>query len=487
MFQLKHPVNLTIDHTSRTPIYVQIVERIKSGIASGEFSVGSRLTPVRKLAVELDVSRLTVFRAYTELQEAGLVKGTPGRGTTIAPLKNGHVAESYLLRFLERGPVVGFEETSQRINVRSLATSVADPDLFDSESWLADMFDLRSESSWLFYLPEYPGQPEMRSAGARIMRRYYPGLNDDDVQVAGPHPEMMTMLGRGLIERGSHVIVQEPHLISVESHLTGLGYVPHGVKSDENGIDLEQIEMLAKMHGVSCAIVEPTFGLAGGHVWPDANRRGYLEIAERYGFVTVERLNSLPVSFVRDVPKCLFAMAPDARIVANLEFGYTLASGISAGIRYVPRNLREWHTEARVLTGMPVDKVTQLTLAKMIKSDRYDAHFDRAIPVYRARRDALCESLKEHLPEVTFSVPKGGFSVVITLPSPVDAQKLFEDSVRAGVAVMPGRFLTTRGRGDDTVRLSYSMLGPEALRHAIAQWAPVLKGHLLSGSRTGTM
>ncbi|MCH7945662.1 MAG: GntR family transcriptional regulator, partial [Armatimonadetes bacterium] len=136
-------MSLTIDHTSRTPIYVQIIEQIKSGIASGEFAVGTRLTPVRKLAIELDVSRLTVFRAYTELQEAGLVKGEPGRGTVITPIMNGHVAESYLLKFLKRGAVVGLEETRQKNNVRSLATAVADPDLFDAESWLADMFDLR--------------------------------------------------------------------------------------------------------------------------------------------------------------------------------------------------------------------------------------------------------------------------------------------------------------------------------------------------------
>ncbi|MCH8979940.1 MAG: PLP-dependent aminotransferase family protein [Armatimonadetes bacterium] len=480
-------MNLTIDHKSRTPIYVQIVERIKSGIASGEFAVGTRLTPVRKLAVELDVSRLTVFRAYTVLQDAGLVKGAPGRGTMIAPIKNGHIAEGYLLKFLEGGPVIGFEETSQRNNARSLATSVADPDLFDAESWLADMFDLRKESNWLFYLPEFAGQPEMRSAGALLLRRHWPDLRDEDVHVGGRHPELMTMVGCGLIERGSHVIVQEPQRISVEAHLTGLGYVPHGVKSDENGIDLEQVEMLAKEHGVACAIVEPTFGLAGGHVWPEANRRDYLKIAAKFDIVTIERMNSLPISFVDQVPKCLFALAPEAKTIANLEFGYTLASGISAGIRYVPQVLREWHDEARLSTGMPVDRVTQLTLAKMIRSDRYDAHFDRAIPVYRARRDALCEALKESLPEVSFSVPQGGLSVVITLPAPVDARQLFEDSVRAGVAVMPCRFLTTRGRGDDAVRLSYSMLGPEALRQAVAQWAPVLRGHLLSGRRTGTM
>ena len=245
--------------------------------------------------------------------------------------------------------------------------------------------------------------------------------------------------------------------------------------------------MLAKEHGVACAIVEPTFGLAGGQVWPEANRLGFLDIADKFGFVTIERVTSLPISFTDDVPKCLFALAPEAKIIANMEFGHALASGIGAGIRYVPRVLREWHDEARMLTGMPVDRVTQLTLAKMIKSERYDAHFERAVPVYRTRRDALCESLRQELPEVSFAVPQGGLSVVIALPTPVDAQRLFEDSVRAGVAVMPGRFLTTRGRGDDTVRLSYSMLDPEALRQAVARWAPVLRGHLLSGQRTGTM
>ena len=70
-----------------TPIYLQIAERIRYAIASGEFSAGERIPGVRDIAAESKVNPNTVQRGLAMLEEEGLVStaGTSGRFVTSAP------------------------------------------------------------------------------------------------------------------------------------------------------------------------------------------------------------------------------------------------------------------------------------------------------------------------------------------------------------------------------------------------------------------
>ena len=64
---------IAIDFKSGVPIYRQIIDQVKSAIATGTLGPGDRLPTVRQLSVDLSVNPNTVSRAYTELELTGLV------------------------------------------------------------------------------------------------------------------------------------------------------------------------------------------------------------------------------------------------------------------------------------------------------------------------------------------------------------------------------------------------------------------------------
>ena len=66
------------------PIYRQIVEQVKAGMAAGLIRPGDRLPPHRDLARDLVVAPLTVKRAYEVLEGEGFVASVRGRGTFAA-------------------------------------------------------------------------------------------------------------------------------------------------------------------------------------------------------------------------------------------------------------------------------------------------------------------------------------------------------------------------------------------------------------------
>lgn len=68
---------------SGEPIYEQIVRQVKHAITTGALKTGEQLPTVRELASQLVINPNTVARAYRELERAGLLESTTGRGTFV--------------------------------------------------------------------------------------------------------------------------------------------------------------------------------------------------------------------------------------------------------------------------------------------------------------------------------------------------------------------------------------------------------------------
>lgn len=69
---------------SKTPIYLQIYEYMKREISQGSLPAGTRLPSHRNLAIQLNVSRITVESAYQQLLAEGYVESKPKRGIFVA-------------------------------------------------------------------------------------------------------------------------------------------------------------------------------------------------------------------------------------------------------------------------------------------------------------------------------------------------------------------------------------------------------------------
>ena len=73
-----------ISQTDKRPIYLQIMEQIKQRIAVGDWTEGQAIPSIRQLAVDLQVSVITVKRAYLELEREGVIVTQQGRGSHVA-------------------------------------------------------------------------------------------------------------------------------------------------------------------------------------------------------------------------------------------------------------------------------------------------------------------------------------------------------------------------------------------------------------------
>lgn len=69
-----------IDFKTGKPAYLQVIDQVRYAAASGALRPGDPLPSIRPLAEELRVNRNTIAKAYTELENQGVIETIPGKG-----------------------------------------------------------------------------------------------------------------------------------------------------------------------------------------------------------------------------------------------------------------------------------------------------------------------------------------------------------------------------------------------------------------------
>ncbi|BCD97862.1 GntR family transcriptional regulator [Marinagarivorans cellulosilyticus] len=86
------------------PMYVQIMDNIKQLILKGEWAEGEGLPSIRELAVAINVSVITVKRAYQELERENVILTRHGLGSFVAEKSQSvaHLKRTELLSAIDR-------------------------------------------------------------------------------------------------------------------------------------------------------------------------------------------------------------------------------------------------------------------------------------------------------------------------------------------------------------------------------------------------
>ena len=75
------------------PMYKQVTDQIKDAIASGDLKPNDRLPSVRELSEALNVSAITIKRAYQDLETDGFILTRAGMGSFVAPVERDALRE----------------------------------------------------------------------------------------------------------------------------------------------------------------------------------------------------------------------------------------------------------------------------------------------------------------------------------------------------------------------------------------------------------
>lgn len=75
---------VVISQADPRPLYLQVKEQLRHRIAVGDLPPGAEIPSIRQLAADIQVSVITIKRAYLELELEGVIQTRQGRGSFVA-------------------------------------------------------------------------------------------------------------------------------------------------------------------------------------------------------------------------------------------------------------------------------------------------------------------------------------------------------------------------------------------------------------------
>ena len=119
-----------------TNLRIQVVKTLSEGILTGKYRPGDRLNE-SQIARELNISRIPVREALSQLQEQGLVQNRERRGMFVTQMGPQEVEQMFGLRMLLEGEVVRLARTHMTPDVQQELEAI----MAKMEAWEGDLLE----------------------------------------------------------------------------------------------------------------------------------------------------------------------------------------------------------------------------------------------------------------------------------------------------------------------------------------------------------
>ncbi|MBI4639499.1 MAG: PLP-dependent aminotransferase family protein [Candidatus Tectomicrobia bacterium] len=498
---------IQIDRGSSESLYSQITGYLRHLIETDMLKAGVKLPSTRQLAADIGVDRTTVTAAYDELIAEGLAIAHVGQGTFVAVREL--QGEPRGNKVVELEPVESEVNWSQSFSkVARASTEWGQPEfptyqvsrgavsfgggMPDSSLFPIDAFRqvlnqvLRAEGEKLLQYSPVSGYPPLRRYLAEYLVQKGIGVSEDDILIVNGSQQGLDLVARTLLDPGDQVVVEGPSypgaLQIFRSYQAEMLTIPIG----EDGLRRDLLEGLLQRHAPKFIYVIPTFQNPTGVTISLEGRKGLLDIAAKFQVPIVEddfhnelRYEGSPVIPIRGLDR-------KGRVIAIGTFSKILFPGLRVGWVVAPPEVMERLIIAKRVSDLHTSALIQAAIYHFCRRRLLDRHMMRVRVEYRRRRDTLLAALQRYCPpEVTWTQPQGGFSLLLTLPRGLDSQSLLAVAAHEGVLYTPGSLFYADGKGRNQLRLSFSDVSPARIEEGVQRLAKVIEAALRNVHRQG--
>ena len=332
------------------------------------------------------------------------------------------------------------------------------------------------------------GHPKLREQICDVMALEGIRANPDDVVITTGSQQALDLISRIFIDPGDVVLVEAPSYVGALGTFRQYEASVVHVEMDNDGLVPNSLRAAIKSlraagRKIKFLYLIPNYQNPTGVCLPADRRTEILSICREEEIFVVEDNPYGLLGFDKPSPNAM--RAEDSENVIYLgSFSKTIAPGLRVGWALVPQSLKDKLVISSESSILCPSNFTQLTISSYLADQPWRDQIASFCDLYKARRDAMLESLEQHFPaEATWTKPGGGFYVWVNLPAEIDTKALVPKAIVAKVAYVPGSAFYADGLGSWSMRLSYCHPTPERIREGVKALGGVIKQEM---SRRGT-
>lgn len=450
--------NILLNPSSDTPIYKQLADGIGSLITRQILRPGEKLPPTRELAGQLGLNRTTISAAYAALDELGLISGKVGRGSFVSER---HPAIT---------PALSHEVTGHALNGASFVSSrpaAIDFPLEQFRRFTREVAD-SSEAATILQLGSARGYAPLRrylldeAIGTGVAG---PG---DDLIITNGCQQALDLIAHVFAAPGTSIAVEDPVYHGMLRAFARSGADMFGVPVDDAGMDVAALEAILERHRPKLVAITPSFQNPTGATLSLNRRQRVVALAERFDCTVVEIDIYSPLRYVGEALPALKELSRSGNVLLLRSYSKVCFPGLRVGWAIGSSTLIARLAEAKEISDLHSDQLSQAVLLRFAKSGELDRHLLRTREIGKQRLEAVLDACERYLPPGTrWTRPEGGMSLWVDLPPPLTADALLTKVQARGVDFLPGRHFAIRDSHARGLRISFGGLSPLEIRRGI--------------------
>jgi GntR family transcriptional regulator/MocR family aminotransferase len=486
-------MRIPLDRESVVPLYQQIGNHLRQGILSGSLIPGTRLPACRQLARDLEVNRITVEHAYSELEADGLVFSRVGSGTyvlaptSILPLPKSSREAPWPLwqqnlqagRSISRiAPVEEMLKSAGHPHPINFASGISDTRQFPADEFRKVLQSImRRDGIEALGYGERAGYGPLREDISHILASQGLQTGPENILITAGSQQAITLVLQTLLKPGEVILVESPsYSIAIELFRI-LGFNIVGVPVDEQGMQVEKLEKLLQQYHPKLIYTIPNFHNPTGTCLTSTRRRQLIILADLYNVPILEDDFVGDLRYEGRVQPSLKALDPGGQVIYISTFSKMLMPGLRVGFLVADGPMYESLLNFKRLSDLATSNLIQRALEAYVTVGRYQAYLHRSCQVFRKRRDAMLLAVDRYLPAgVSFDPPQGGLFLWLHLPGDLSSNELLPLACDQGVAFAPGNgFFPEGSQGEDWMRLNFVSHSVEEIEEGIKRLGSAIR------------
>lgn len=441
--------------------YQILAAQLQSRIDKGDLLPGARLPSIRTLSQQHQLSKNTVIRALTELENQQLIQSQPRQGFVVSAPRQ--LQPRIEPRQVKLG-ATAFSVLGAANRPEHLSMGSAYPDArWPTVSWYYQQ-QARTARKWahdtskrISHYSTPPGDPLLRTVLADYFNRTTFSCNSEEIVITQGTQEAVSLCLHAVANPGDIIAVESPCYYGTLQCIEALGLKVLELPSDPlTGTNLDALEDALKQWPVKAVLTNPSFNNPLGFNLSQENRLRLLSIANHWDIAIIEDDVAGELSYSLQRPSPLKAIDTEQRVLYCGSLSKTIDVDIRLGW-VLPGRFYDPINYYKFVTSIACPAITQQAIAALLSGRRYRRHLTQINTAYAERCEWLAEDVRQHWPKETrFIRPQGGILQWYELATGINSDQLFKDALKQEIGIAPGNLFCADNRFNHHIRLCYA-------------------------------
>lgn len=305
------------------------------------------------------------------------------------------------------------------------------------------------------------------------------GAKTENVLVISGGQQGIDLALKAFIDPGDVILVEDPTYLAFLQLANSYEGVCVGVKADENGLDLADLEAKIKKHKPKVLYCVPTFSNPTGKTYSAENRKAIAEMTAKYGVIVLEDDPYSKLRFKGEYLPAMKSYDEAGNIIFISSFSKIISPGNRTGVAVASPEIIRKMEIGKQGTDLHTPNLSQMITYEYLRRGYLEPDLEKAVKIYGEKKAAMSAAIVKYMPEeFECTDPDGGLFIWGRFPEKIDVVKIFPEAIARKVAYIQGCVFFADGSGTNYVRLNYSYASPAQIDEGIARLGELFKEKL---------